>query len=89
MVTQKKTSKPKKTSKKSYPKGGPKKAVPPPDDPLRRAQEFDPDREQKSREMAEKRLEAIRQTKQMPTASEEAAERKSEETPSQADSDST
>ena len=64
-------------------------AVPPPDDPLRRSQEFDPDREQKSREMAEKRLEAIRKTKQMPTANEEAAERESEETPSQADSDST
>jgi len=64
-------------------------AVPPPDDPLRRGQEFDPDREQKSRAMAEKRLEAIRKTRQMPTANEEAAEKKSEETPSQADSDST
>lgn len=64
-------------------------AVPPPDDPLRRAQEFDPDREQKSREMAEKRLEAIRKTRQMPTANEEEAERGSEKTPSQADSDST
>ncbi len=64
-------------------------AVPPPDDPLRRAQEFDPDREQKSREMAEKRLEAIRKTRRMPTSNEEAAERKSEEDPSQTDSDST
>lgn len=64
-------------------------AVPPPDDPLRRAQEFDPDREQKSREMAEKRLAAIRKTRQMPTATDEAVERESEETPSQADSDST
>ncbi|HMJ24558.1 MAG TPA: hypothetical protein VK475_01960 [Pyrinomonadaceae bacterium] len=64
-------------------------AMPPPDDPLRRAQEFDPDREQKSREMAEKRLEAIRKTREMPTANEEAAESKSEETPSQGESDST
>ena len=46
-------------------------AVPPPDDPLHRAQEFDPDREYKSREMAEKRLEAIRKTQQMPKSSEE------------------
>ena len=46
-------------------------AVPPPDDPLHRAQEFDPDREYKSREMAQKRLEAIRKTQQMPKSSEE------------------
>jgi hypothetical protein len=46
-------------------------AVPPPDDPLRRAQEFDPDREYKSREMAQKRLEAIKKTQQMPKSSEE------------------
>jgi len=39
-----------------------------PDDPLRRATEFDPDREYKSREMARKRLEAIRHTKEMPTS---------------------
>jgi photosystem II stability/assembly factor-like uncharacterized protein len=39
MTTRKKTSKPKKTSKKSYPKGGPKKAVPPPDDPMQRHQD--------------------------------------------------
>jgi hypothetical protein len=64
-------------------------AIPPPDDPLRRAQEFDPDREQKSREMAEKRLEAMRKTREMPTANEEAAASKSEENPSQAESDST
>jgi hypothetical protein len=46
-------------------------ALPPPDNPLRRSMEFDPDREYKSREMAEKRLEAIRKTREMPTAAEE------------------
>jgi hypothetical protein len=48
-------------------------AVPPPDDPLRRAQEFEPDREFKSREMAEKRLAAIRRTREMPTSAEESS----------------
>ena len=46
-------------------------AVPPPDDPLRRASEFDPDREFTSSEMAKKRLEAIEQTKRMPHSNEE------------------
>ena len=46
-------------------------AVPPADDPLLRGAEFDPDREYKSREMANKRLEAIRKTQQMPKSSEE------------------
>lgn len=48
-------------------------AVPPPDDPLRRSTEFDPDREYTSREMAEKRLEAIRKTREMPTADEDSS----------------
>ncbi|MDX6530255.1 MAG: hypothetical protein QOH41_2545 [Blastocatellia bacterium] len=64
-------------------------AVPPPDDPLRRAEEFDPDREFKSREMAEKRLEAIRKTREMPTANEEAAADEAGETSSEDQSDST
>jgi hypothetical protein len=46
-------------------------AVPPPDDPLRRATESDPDGEYQSGEMAEKRLEAIRKTREMPTSDEE------------------
>jgi hypothetical protein len=46
-------------------------AVPPPDDPLRRATEFEPDREFKSKEMARKRLEAIKHTREMPTAQNE------------------
>lgn len=62
-------------------------AVPPPDDPLRRAMEFDPDREYKSREMAEKRLEAIRRTREMPTSEEESSA--SEQTASKTESDST
>lgn len=57
-------------------------ALPPPDDPLRRSTEFDPDREHKTREMAQKRLAAIRKTRKMPTANEESAEREE-----QADSD--
>jgi hypothetical protein len=48
-------------------------AVPPPDDPLRRSTEFDPSREYNSREMAEKRLEAIRKTRKMPTSAEESS----------------
>lgn len=62
-------------------------AVPPPDDPLRRAMEFDPDREYKSREMAEKRLEAIRLTREMPTSEEESSA--SEQTASKTESDPT
>ena len=62
-------------------------AVPPPDDPLRRAMEFDPDREYKSREMAEKRLEAIRITREMPTSEEESSA--SEQTASKTESDPT
>jgi hypothetical protein len=46
-------------------------AVPPPDNPLLRFTEFDADREFHSKEMAEKRLEAIRQTQEMPTSDEE------------------
>lgn len=53
-------------------------AVPPPDDPLRRETEFDPDREYKSREMANKRLEAIRKTQEMPKSSDEPAPDESE-----------
>lgn len=65
-------------------------AVPPPDDPLHRAMEFEPDREYKSREMAEKRLEAIRKTQQMPKSSEESAPSESEqETTDSSKSDST
>lgn len=64
-------------------------AVPPPDDPLRRAAEFDPDREYKSREMAEKRLEAIRKTREMPTADEYPSESDSETTATKGESDST
>ena len=61
-------------------------AVPPPDDPLRRSTEFDPDREYKSREMAEKRLEAIRRTREMPTDS---SESEPETTATKGDPDST
>jgi hypothetical protein len=64
-------------------------AVPPPDDPLRRADEFDPDREYKSREMAEKRLEAIRRTREMPTSEQESAGSESDQKRSDAKSDST
>jgi hypothetical protein len=64
-------------------------AVPPPDDPLRRAEEFDPDREFKSREMAEKRLEAIKKTREMPTANEEAAANEAGQTSSEDVSDLT
>jgi hypothetical protein len=64
-------------------------ALPPPDDPLRRSTEFDPDREYKSREMAEKRLAAIRKTRKMPTANEESAAQEGHETDADAKSDST
>jgi hypothetical protein len=47
--------------------------VPPPDNPLLRFTEFDADREFHSKEMAEKRLEAIRHTQAMPTSEEEAS----------------
>lgn len=57
-------------------------AVPPPDDPMRRATEFDPDREYKSREMAEKRLEAIKKTREMPKSSEESPTNEPEQKPS-------
>jgi hypothetical protein len=52
-------------------------AVPPPDDPMRRAVEFDPDRDFQSRELAEKRLEAIRKTHEMPTSSDESSSKES------------
>jgi hypothetical protein len=45
-------------------------AVPPPDNPLLRFTEFDADREFRSKEMAEKRLEAFRHTQNMPTSEE-------------------
>lgn len=63
-------------------------AVPPPDDPLRRGTEFDPDREYKSREMANKRLEAIRKTQQMPKSTEDSARSESEKV-TDSDSEST
>ena len=66
-------------TKDSRPSEGLFPAVPPPDDPLHRAQEFDPDREFKSREMAQKRLEAIRKTQQMPKSSEESPPSESEQ----------
>jgi hypothetical protein len=46
-------------------------AVPPPDDPMRRSVELDRDPEFTDREMAEKRLEAIRKTREMPTSDSE------------------
>jgi hypothetical protein len=64
-------------------------AVPPPDDPLRRSTEFDPDREYSSREMAEKRLEAIRKTREMPTADEVSSAGGPETTAKKGKSDST
>jgi hypothetical protein len=70
IMTKKKKVSEKKT-KDSSTSGALLPAVPPPDDPLHRAQEFDPDREYKSREMAQKRLEAIKKTQQMPKSSEE------------------
>ncbi len=63
-------------------------ALPPPDDPLRRSTEFDPDREYKSREMAQKRLAAIRKTRKMPTANDESSER-DEQTDSDTPADTT
>ena len=53
-------------------------ALPPPDDPLRRAAEADSE-EYDSKLMAEKRLEAIRKTREMPTADEESTSRDSNE----------
>lgn len=67
---------------------GQEPAVPPPDDPMRRAQEFDPNREYKSREMAEKRLEAFRKTQAMPTSDEESPASESEQKPSNTKCDS-
>lgn len=64
-------------------------AVPPPDDPLRRSKEFDPDREYSSREMAEKRLEAIRKTREMPIADEDSSAAGPETTAKKEKSDST
>jgi hypothetical protein len=55
-------------------------AVPPPDDPLLRSTEFDAHHEYHSKEMAEKRLEALRYTREMPT-SDEAPPPTTEETP--------
>jgi hypothetical protein len=46
-------------------------ALPPPDNPLLRSNEFDAERGLNSRQMALKRLEAIRQTQEMPTEEEE------------------
>lgn len=64
-------------------------AVPPPDNPLLRFTEFDADREFHSKEMAEKRLEAIRQTQEMPTSEEEPPTLTPEQTTPTAQPDST
>jgi hypothetical protein len=64
-------------------------AVPPPDDPLQRSTEFDADREYKSRLMAEKRLEAIRKTREMPTVDENSADSEPDGTVPTEESDST
>ncbi|HEX8458588.1 MAG TPA: hypothetical protein VF656_14915 [Pyrinomonadaceae bacterium] len=62
--------KPKKSkTKKDEPQLPP--AVPPADNPLLRFTEFDADRDFHSKEMAERRLEAIEQTRRMPTSEEE------------------
>jgi hypothetical protein len=45
-------------------------AVPPPDNPSLRHQQFDPDRDFESREMARKRAEAIKQTRKMKSSDE-------------------
>ncbi len=58
-------------------------AVPPPDNPLLRFTEFDADREFHSKEMAEKRLEAIRHTQAMPTSEEEEASTTTDTAPEQ------
>jgi hypothetical protein len=63
-------------------------AVPPPDDPMERSTEFDPDRDYKSREMAEKRLAAIRKTREMPTANGNSAESGPDSTLPKEESDS-
>ena len=55
-------------------------AVPPPDDPLERFTEFDANREYNSEEMAEKRLEAIRHTREMPSSETEESPTTEEET---------
>jgi len=88
-MAKKKKGSDEKTKKNSTP-GPLLPAVPPPDDPLHRAMEFDPDREYKSKEMAEKRLEAIRKTQQMPKSSEESPPNESEQqTKDSSESDST
>jgi hypothetical protein len=88
-MAKKKKGSDEKTKKNSTP-GPLLPAVPPPDDPLHRAMEFDPDREYKSKEMAEKRLEAIRKTQQMPKSSEESPPNESEQqTTDSSESDST
>jgi hypothetical protein len=90
LIMAKKRSKPSTKATKDNSTSGPQiPAVPPPDDPLRRGTEFDPDREYKSREMANKRLEAIRRTKEMPKSSDESPPNESEQQRPDAKSDST
>ena len=86
MATKKKSSDTKKPKAK---KGAPRPqipAVPPPDDPLLRSTEFDADREYHTREMAEKRLKAIRQTREMPTSDESPVEPEQTASPNHSDS---
>jgi hypothetical protein len=59
-------------------------AVPPPDDPMLRSTEFDSDREYHSKEMAEKRLEAIQD---MPTSDEETQTSPESQTPNSENGD--
>jgi hypothetical protein len=58
-----------------------KKAVPPPDNPLLRYQEFEASREFDSAELAKKRLEAIQQTRHMPV-SDDSSETPDKQSPS-------
>ena len=85
MATKKRSTRQKPKTEEAAPPQIP--AVPPPDNPLLRSMEFDADREFHSKEMAEKRLEAIRQTRQMPTSEEESpAEPEQTASPTQSDS---
>lgn len=69
MATKKSSGSRKSKEEKSTPELIP--AVPPPDNPLLRSMEFDADHDYQSKQMAEKRLEAIRQTREMPASDEE------------------
>jgi hypothetical protein len=88
MATKKDPTPHKPKTKKAVPPPPLIPAVPPPDNPLLRSTEFDADREYHSKEMAEKRLDAIRQTRNMPTSEEEPPTTSPEQNASPTQSDS-